>query len=147
MLFPTHTDRHMHASCKLNYVPFFCRCSTMARGGRGGRRGGGQARPSKPVKKGSKKPVQKDDDMMYDEVDRYHNAKQSLSMNVEDDAADSADDSALDDEAAVFDVDAADESTSEEDDEALEEDIQRGGRTAQSACSSVCISPSPRSPP
>jgi len=94
------------------------------------------------VQKG-RKPVQKDDDMMYDEVDRYHNAKQSLGMNVEDDAADSADDSALDEEAAVFDVDAADESTSEEDDEALEEDIQRGGRTAQSACSSACICPFP----
>ena len=82
--------------------------------------------------------------MLYDEVDRFHNAKQSLRMNAEDDAADSADDSALDDEAAVFDVDAADESTSEEeDDEALEEDIQRGGRTAQSAFSFVCISRPP----
>ena len=74
--------------------------------------------------------------MMYDEVDRHHNRKQALSMNVEDDeAADSEDDSALlDDEAAVFDVAAEDESTSEEEDdeEALEEEIERGGRTGQS---------------
>ena len=110
---------------------FYSILLSMARGGRGGRRGGGRA-PRKPLQRKSQH-VEKDDDMMYDEVDRHHHRKQTLSMNVSDDAADSADDSALDDEAAVFDVAADDESSSEEDDEeALEEDIERGGRTAQS---------------
>ena len=65
--------------------------------------------------------------MMHDEVDRYYQQKEKLSLNAADD---SGDDSALEEDAAVYDVSDADDSS--EDDEALEEDIERGGRIGQS---------------
>ena len=115
-----------------------------SRGGAGSRgRGGGRAqRQDKGKSLGSDRPQStggKDGDMMHDEVDRYYQQKEKLSLNVADDnAADgSGEDSAFDEDAAVYDVSDADESS--DDDDALDEDIERGGRIGQSMLCIICI--------